>query len=404
MNAATVAEQLHQRIGLDPSTLGANVLPNLVAKRMNSLKITDPQDYAEYLSHSAEEFNALIEDVVVSETWFFRGSKVYAYLVERVRRAASLPFHILSVPCSTGEEPYSLALALVESGVPRDNWTIEAVDLSERCLAQARRGCYRESAFRETPAVVRCKYFHKRDDGYELDLSVQKLVRFRQGNLLDANLLEGEGRFELIFCRNVLIYLHGEARKLVVDNLDRLLAPEGLLCMGHAEPMSLFDDRFQSLGPPEFFLFERKRETKSPRRSKLFSAPPSLQSASRRRTSARRCSSPADRTPPIVSVDFLVQARKEANAGALDAALRSCRAHLAVAESSAEAYSLLGVIHRARQEKAEAAASFRKALYLDPQNKETLTHLFLLAQEDGDEASALRLLRRLERRTAGGEV
>jgi chemotaxis protein methyltransferase WspC len=403
MNAASVAEQLRQRIGLDPSTLGANFLPNLVAKRMNSLKITDSQDYAEYLSHSAEEFNALIEDVVVSETWFFRGGKVYAYLVECVRRAANLPFRILSAPCSTGEEPYSLALALIESGVPCDNWTIEAVDLSERCLVQARRGCYRESAFRETPAVVRCKYFHKRDAGYELDASVQKLVRFRRGNLLDANLLEGEGRFDLIFCRNVLIYLHGQARKLVVDNLDRLLAPEGLLCMGHAESMSLLDDRFQSLGPPEFFLFERKRETKTPRRPKLFSAPPSLQSASRRRISARRCASPTDR-PPMVSVDFLAQARKEADAGALDAALRNCREHLAIAESSAEAYSLLGVIHRARQEKLEAAAAFRKALYLDPHNKEALTHLLLLAQEDGDEASALRLLRRLERRTAGGEV
>ena len=404
MNAATVAEQLRQRIGLDPSTLGSNVLPNLVAKRMNALKITDPQGYADYFAHSVEEFAALVEEVVVSETWFFRGGKVYSYLVDRVCRAATLPFRILSAPCSTGEEPYSLALALIESGVPCDNWTMEAVDLSERCRTQARRGCYRDPAFLETPALIQREYFHKKEDGYELDASVQKLVRFRQGNLLDANLLEGEGRFDLIFCRNVLIYLHGEARKCVVDNLDRLLAPDGLLCMGHAEPMSLLDARFQSMGPPEFFLFERKRESQSPRRPKLFSAPPSLQSASRRRTSARRRLSPSHRTPPIVSVDFLAQARKEADAGVLDDALHSCRAHLAVAESSAEAYSLLGVIHRARQEKIEAAASFRKALYLDPHNKEALTHLLLLAQEDGDEASALRLRRRLERRTAGDEV
>jgi chemotaxis protein methyltransferase WspC len=404
MNAATVADLLRQRIGLDPASLGANVLPKLIATRMRALKLTDPQRYAEYLADSAEEFAAILEEVVVAETWFFRGGKVFSFLVERIRRAESSPFRILSVPCSTGEEPYSLALALLESGVPVENWTLEAVDLSERSLTKARRGCYRESAFREMPAALRRKYFHDCGDECELDASARKLVRFRQGNLLDAKLLEGEGRFDLIFCRNVIIYLHEEARKRVIDNLDRLLSADGLLCMGHAEPMSLLDERFQTMGPHECFLFERKQQKLPRRRLEASSSPPSIDAAPRRRTPTRRRSAPPGQAIPIASVDLLAQARKEADAGSLDDALRNCRTHLAVAEPSAEVYCLLGVIHQARKEKTEASACFRKALYLDPQHEEALTHLLLLAQEDGDEAAALRLRQRLQRQAAGGET
>ncbi|MGH7170642.1 MAG: tetratricopeptide repeat protein, partial [Gemmataceae bacterium] len=106
----------------------------------------------------------------------------------------------------------------------------------------------------------------------------------------------------------------------------------------------------------------------------------------------------------VAPVDLLIQARHEANAGTLDKALQTCQAHLSVVEPSAHAYSLLGVIHQARQEKAEAIACFRRALYLDPQHQEALLHLMLLYQESGNEAAAMRLRQRLERKTAGGKA
>jgi chemotaxis protein methyltransferase WspC len=398
VNVAAVAELLGQRIGLDPLSLGVNVLPHVVAERMRALKMVDVPHYVEHLSHCAAEFSALVEEVVVSETWFFRGGKVFPFLVERVRRAAAAPFRILSAACCSGEEPYSLALALLESGVPRAKWMLEAVDLSARNLAKARRGCYRESAFRETDDDMRRKYFHENDGEWELDAAVRKTVRFRSGNLLDERLLEGEEQFNVIFVRNILIYLHAAARQRVLANLDRLLKPDGLLCVGHAEPLNLFDDRFQATGPHEFFLFERRQNISRPsRHSAVPTTPP-------RRPASRRASAARVEMKPTPSVDLLQQARSEADAGALDAALRSCRTHLAGAEPSAQGYSLLGVIHRARKEKAEAEACFRKALYLDPHHEEALTHLLLLAQEDGAEAAAARLRRRLNRLSAGGEA
>ncbi|MGH7225487.1 MAG: CheR family methyltransferase, partial [Gemmataceae bacterium] len=264
MNVDAVAEQLHRRIGVDPLSLGSTVLSNIVAKRMRALGLTDPRRYAAHLKDSAEELAALIEDVVVSETWFFRGGKVFSFLADRVRRAAvsALPaqvFRILSAPCSTGEEPFSMVMALVEAGIPREQWTVEGVDLSPRSLATARQGVYRESSFRETPGPLKREYFKKSDAGWEFDPSLRDLVRFRQGNLLDPELLRGAAPFDLIFCRNVLIYLHAEARTRVLANLDRLLAPRGLLCMGHAEPLNLLDPRFQGTGPHDYFLFQRER-------------------------------------------------------------------------------------------------------------------------------------------------
>lgn len=103
-------------------------------------------------------------------------------------------------------------------------------------------------------------------------------------------------------------------------------------------------------------------------------------------------------------MDLLLQARQEADAGALEKALQTCQAHLSVAKPSAGAYSLLGVIHQARRERSESIACFRRALYLDPQHDEALLHLLLLYQEEGNEAAAARLRRRLERKSAGGDA
>jgi chemotaxis protein methyltransferase WspC len=409
MNVREVAELLRTRIGVDPLSLGSNLLANIVAKRMRALGLTDLKNYVTRVQDSAEEFTVLIEDVVVPETWFFRGGKVFSFLADHVRQASpSATFRILSAPCSSGEEPYSMAIALVEAGIPSERWTVEGIDVSARGLARARQGVYRESSFRETPDLPRGQYFQERDGGWELDPALRSLVCFQLGNLLDPELLAGAAPFDLIFCRNVLIYLHAEARRRVLANLQRLLAPRGLLCMGHAEPLNLLDPQFQTTGPPAYFLFQRggKQARNHPAPTGLPPAPPRKQPRFKA-PEPRRPRPPSVAAAPSAAVaapDLLLRARREADAGSLDKALQTCQAHLAIAEPSADAYSLLGIIHQARQERSEAVECFRQALYLDPQHEESLLHLLLLYQENGDEAAALRLRRRLERKAAGGKT
>jgi chemotaxis protein methyltransferase WspC len=407
MSLAAVAELLRSRVGIDPPSLGANHLRNVVAERMRVLGLTDPGRYAARLADSAEEFGALADDVLVPETWFFRGGAVFTFLADHVRtttasRPSGPPQRALSAPCSSGEEPYSLAIALAEVGVPRERWSIDAIDLGSRNLRRARQARYGESAFRETPPELRRRYFQRGQDGWELDPALRGAVRFRQGNLVDPQLLAGEGPFDLVFCRNVLIYLHAAAREVVLANLDRLLAVDGLLCMGHAEPLSLIDRRFQPTGPSNYFLFRRRAALPSaPREAPR--AKPRPQPAAVAPRGAGRPRPPAAVAAPAMSEELIARARAQADAGALREAFASCQAHLAVAGPSADAYSLLGVIHQARKEPAEAAAAFRKALYLEPGHADALLHLMLLSSEIGDHDGASRLRQRLARTTPRGD-
>jgi chemotaxis protein methyltransferase WspC len=396
MNVDLIRELLQTRLGVDAHALGPAVLHAALNARLAALGLSDLAAYADRVAGSAEELACLADEVVVPETWFFRGGAVFAFVAEHVRAAPGRPFHILSAPCSSGEEPYSLAIALAEAGVPREAWSLEAIDLSRRSLDRARRGFYREAAFRETPPEVRRKYFRPALGGWEIDPALRAAVRFRQGNLIDPLVLAGEGPFDLIFCRNLLIYLHAAARAQVLANLGRLLAPGGLLCAGHAEPLGLLDRRYRPVGPPAYFLFRREEASAEPL------APPGfVGQVFQPVRSADRLENLSCKAGP--GPDLLARARRQADAGDLDAALASCRAHAAEAGASADLYSLMGVIHQAREEAGAAAGCFRKALYLEPGHREALTHLMLLHQHQGrtDAAALLRL--RLERSTAGGE-
>ncbi len=406
MSLSAIIELLRTRIGLEPQSLGANALPEAINRRMRALKVDDADAYAALLAASPLEFDELVNDVVVPETWFFRGAQLFAYLAEQIRkttasRPAERPFRILSVPCSTGEEPYSMAIALAEAGVPSTHWMVDAVDLSTRNLTRARRGLFSNFSFRETSDALRNRYFRRVEGGWEIDPSLGEAVRFQQGNMLDPTFLASVEPFDLIFCRNLLIYLHTGARAQVISVLDRLLAPSGLLCMGHAEPLSLLEGRFQTIGSAAHFLFRRKEEKRQAgalpisRRAAL--PPPALR---------REKSAPSVEPAPLVLVetptDLLGSARRAADAGNLEAALASCQLQLDQGGGSADLFSLMGVIHQARHEEAEAGACFRKALYLEPDHEEALTHLLLLHQQRGDEPAAALIRRRLARKTAGG--
>ncbi len=418
MSADAVADLLRERLGLDPDTLGAGVIPAAVRTRMAALSVTDPAAYAQQARAAAQEYQRLVDTIVVPESWFFRGGTLFTHLADHVSRAAQArgaPVRVLCVPCAAGQEPYSLALALQEHNVPATAYHIEGVDVSPRLVEQARAGIYGPFSFREVePALQRRLFRPAANDQWQLLPAVRSRVCFRVGNAIDPHLLFGEPPFDLIFCRNLLIYLHPAARRQVLDNLDRLLAPDGLLCIGHAEPLAQYDARFAATGPREFFLYRRAGVAERPEsavpasggRQRLETghtlepecARPSPSASEGPRADARARIGPSTAESPVEPAD----ARQLADAGRLDEALRLCRAQLDSGAPTAALYSLLGVIHQARHEDADAEAAFRKALYLEPEHSEALLHLSLLHQQRGDTAQADRLRQRL-RRSAGGD-
>jgi chemotaxis protein methyltransferase WspC len=364
--------------------------------------------YAARLSGDSAEFQALLDEVVVPETWFFRGGDLFSYLAGRVRasgRGRAAPFRAVSLPCSTGEEPYSLVLALAEIGMPPTGYRIDGVDISLRSIQQARKGVFSELSFRQTDADLRRRYFRPVSGGWELLPSLRDTVCFQVGNLLDPRLLILEPPYDLVFCRNLFIYLTLDARRQALASLLRLMAADGLLCLGHAEPLPPDEDRFERTGPDNYFLYRRiHRGNDRVTRWQGDRVKEEVRASREPRSSASV-------TPSLCHLvtlsssrgELLSQARREADAGQLDQALELCRLCETRYGPSAEAHCLMGIVHQARRDRAAALASFRKALYLEPDHREALVHLMLLYQVQGEQAQAALLRRRLER-LAPGEV
>ena len=164
---------------------------------MKELALDDLAAYERRLRSSEAEFEALIDEVVVAESWFFRDLAAVPCCSRNHVRAGWLndvlrpPLRVLSLACARGEEPYSIAMVLSDLKLPTHRFSIDAIDVSARRLAIARRGVYSLNAFRGPEQDYRARYFRKHPEGFELDPAIQAQVRFMQANVLDPRLFAG---------------------------------------------------------------------------------------------------------------------------------------------------------------------------------------------------------------------
>lgn len=401
MSLRAVSDLLQKRIGLDPASLGQSALTSAVAERQR-VTGADEAAYQLLVADSPPELQALIEQLVVPETWFFRGAGLFEAIAEHVKSTRrTRPLRALSIACSTGEEPYSLAMALAEADISADQYTIDGVDLSPRSLAAAERGLYRELSFRSMEPHRRERHFGVVATGWELGSAIRDRVRFRVGNLVDPGFLANEsGCYDLILCRNVLIYLTPDARRQALETVERLLTSDGLFAVGHAEPQLLASRPFTRFGGDGLFLFRRTGATASGASDgPVLNSKRAKKARPAAEATAGAITGPA--RPKVVPEMSVNRARRLADVNQLDAALAECQ-RLVEAGPCADAFSLLGVIQQARGQSAAAGEAFRKALYLDPGHREALMHSALMAEGRGDTARAQALRERLAR--GGGDA
>ncbi len=202
-----------------------------------------------------QELEEIMDLLTTNETYFFREEyqlKAFSHEIIPELCAARGQFdlnrriRIWSAGCSTGEEPYTIAMLLLEMDHLKD-WSIEIIgtDISQRVLQHARRGIYGLSALRTTDEYFRNKYFEKQGDGsYRVADNVRRLVTVSHLNLLDNTRLRMLGSFDLIFCRNVIIYFDQLAKKKVVESFYRSLKDSGYLLLGHSESLMNISTRF----------------------------------------------------------------------------------------------------------------------------------------------------------------
>jgi chemotaxis protein methyltransferase WspC len=398
---------VRERLGLDPSSLGRNVLERAVESRMHARGLKDPALYAAQLITESAERDSLACELAVTETWFFRGGRslfdrLSGFIADRAtNRVPGSAVRVLSVPCSTGEEPYSLAIALYERLLTSDDFIIDAVDVSERALAKAAMARYGSFAFREIGADVRPAYFRHVGDSWELLPHLRDTVRLLPANLTDPGFLAAERPYDLILCRNLFIYLTPDARLRAMANIDRLLAPEGRLCMTPAEADRLPPGRFIPDGLTEFGIYRRVEEGSDTHKALLRAAqkPPHLSgSAIPRLVAASPSTAPRPATATIPTPPrTLESARLLADAGRLEEAQAVCEQLLRARSSDVDALALLGVIHLAARREDDALTVFRKVLYLMPDHVEAMSHMIGLSERRGDKAHAAALRRRLAR-------
>ncbi|GFO53306.1 hypothetical protein GMSM_03130 [Geomonas sp. Red276] len=269
--------------------------------RMERLGVDHALDYLDILTSSAEERWELYSLVTVNETSFFRNqlqfldlkTSIIPGLEELRNQRPALPcgagdrfrkLRFLSAACSTGEEPYSLAMTVLEALRYPLAWDVEIVagDLSEECLRSAREGRYPEARIKGIPPAYRDKYLKKDHQGWVVKDEVKRLVRFTRLNL--AHVMAGGNipgtpedfaGFDLIFCRNVMIYFPLERQQLLLDGLQRLLVPGGYLLTGDAEPLHLYRHELETVSNATSLIY-RKRLAPEPPREETVALPAAL--------------------------------------------------------------------------------------------------------------------------------
>lgn len=398
-----IEQRLRQVIGLDANSIGSSSIQRAVRLRMKTEGMDRLDDYIALFDKCAAEREELIESVVVAETWFFRDAQSFCALLRMVKeqwqpRNPAGQLRILSVPCSTGEEPYSLAIALLEAGLPPERFRIDAVDISERALRRAREGVYGKNSFRGDNLGFRDRYFRRTEDGLVLDSGIRGRVSFHRGNIVgkDFPVLP---LFDVIFCRNLLIYFDRETRRGAISQLRRLLGNNGLLFVGPAEQPLITEFGFEALGIPLAFA-SRKCGSLSeswpmelPKLRPVRAGGAQTPIATNSGFEAEQGSPPK---PARHAASDLETVRRLADAGNLTEASELCEQYLRQDADSPHGWYLLGLIREAGGERG-AIECYRKALYLDPNHYETLLQMALLAERDGNAAGARTFRNRAER-------
>ena len=258
---------LAQRTGL---SFAADARASIERRLRERLAIVGAATFGEYYQYlrfnprAATEWEEAIDLLTTNETYFFRedyqlrsfSTEVLPMLHEQAKARKRIA--LWSAGCSTGEEAYTIAMLVLQSGL-FEGWEVKVFgsDISKRCIAAARRGVYGPSSFRSTPPEAKRAYFQERADGLHVVERVKSLCHFGQMNLLDSERTRLLGRIDAIFCRNVLIYFDPHARRRTIEMFHERLYQGGVLLLGHSESLLNVTTAFELLHLREDLVYRK---------------------------------------------------------------------------------------------------------------------------------------------------
>jgi len=423
---------LDESLKMDEDAVGKGAVSRAIQEAMREEGISDPHVYEKLFVSSQDVRQRFINAVVVGETWFFRDRGPFTSLARNAREIQNdlsvNVLNILSVPCASGEEPYSIVMTLFNAGLAPASFSVDGVDISTRALDSARRASYGSGSFRGNLGEEFAGFFEVTPHGRLLSRQVVKQVTFHHANLLLPGSLEGRGPYAVIFCRNLLIYMTAGARREIFERLDRLLLPGGVLFSGHTETIFWHQQGYIPLPWDRSFALTKPVSSPASKKSSTASVvKPSPRTARPRDVHVpmepRRVS--ADRVPETGAPDFFPtmtlaaekkkvaktvresvkpfideqfqEARRLADQGNMERAMHLCQECVQKSGPAADIYCLMGIIHMAGQDLKGAEDCFLKAIYLDPGNYESLVHISFLYRQKGDQGKAALYMERAGR-------
>jgi len=394
---------MRDRLGLDPETLGERVLDDACAEARRSFGVDNDRELYQRVAFDLDAFAECTERFVVPESWFFRASEQFDDLVRFARelhQQERRPLRVLSLPCAAGEEAHSAVMALLDAGFPPADIDVLGIDVSQLAVQRAQAGSYRRNSLRGQ--ALSPAWMQETDDGFLIDPAVRRCTRFRVGNALDPQLLRTEDRFDVIFCRNLLIYLHPDARARLLATLLAALNSPGLVLAGQAEVLTTFTNELQPFegGCPLSFVRREKNtvvglpdypvavaRTLAPKSPAAYLQPFAMKAA----------------MPVIMPViespepDTMAAARRLADAGQTDQARAVCLAQLARNPADVPALFLMGLLESAQGNTEAADRAFVRVLYLDRQHLDAMEQRIGLAERQGQAELARDLRARVVR-------
>jgi chemotaxis protein methyltransferase CheR len=260
-------EFLYRRTGMSLAEDKRYFIDRRLEERMAVTESSSFQSYFSLLRSDADhEIEQVINSFTVNETYFYREDHQLHCMTQSLlgdivsKKASGDTIRIWSIPCSTGEEPYSIALWLMENWAQVDTYNVEILgsDIDTRALNAAADGVYGDRALMRLSRDIVGRYFSQVDDQhYQIDEGLRGSIEFSRANLIDVDDMARYRDFDLIFCRNVLIYFDDASRRLAAENLYDCLRPRGYICLGHSESMSRISPLFSVCRFPDAIVYQK---------------------------------------------------------------------------------------------------------------------------------------------------
>lgn len=267
---ARFVELLAEKAGLNFNDEAHYLFERRLGERLLELELPDFEAYLARVKGDFGELDVVYDLVTTKETYFDRqdyqlrgfSDEVLPGLVKNLGESRRLT--VWSAGCSTGEEAYTLAMLLLESPL-LDGFSVQVIgtDLCQSNIEAAKRGEYRQSSFRVLSDEKLRRYFTRNGTGYRVGPELRRLCHFSRANLLDVREVRAVGRVDAIFCRNVLIYFHERARKIVTDLLFERLLPGGVLLLGHTESLLHVETPFEVVHLASDIVYRRPTAQRS---------------------------------------------------------------------------------------------------------------------------------------------